>query len=1043
VEGAHPVAPSGEHPGTGSRVVPVLNLRANHQPVRRYYESLGQLSLLHAQHEGAVRAAFHNLLEQCARKLKWAVIGEYEIRRTRGAPLRVDAAVVDFFSLPRGYWEAKDDRDNLRREALRKLDLGYPSTNILFQAPRQAILYQNGREILDEPLTEARVLVDVLKEFFRYEPPSYTNWERAVDEFRDKVPELGNALVDLIEQERKLNSVFVRAFDRFVAVCRESINPTLSDRAVEEMLIQHMLTERIFRKVFNAPDFVRRNAVAAQSEKVIDALTSRHFNRKEFLGGLDRFYGAIEATAANIDSFSEKQGFLNCVYEKFFQGFSVQIADTHGIVYTPQPIVRFMVRSIEELLNREFDRSLADRDVHVLDPFIGTGNFLIHVMDAIPRTRLPYKYERELHGNEVMLLPYYIASMNIEHEYCELTGEYRPFEGMCLVDTFELAEDKHPKLFGEENTARVERQRKAPIFVVLGNPPYNAWQVDENDQNPNRKYPAMDRRIAETYSAASKATLVTALGDPYVRAIRWATDRIGDEGIVAFVTNNSFIDDLPFDGMRSHLQSDFDAIYCLDLGGNVRKNPKLSGTVHNVFGIQVGVAITFFVRKRCKPGASRRAKIVYADVDEFWRREQKHRFLDDAGDLASIEYREITPDRNYRWLVDKTSTDFERFVPMGVKPRAAIRGIGAEAIFSMFTNGAKSNNDAYVYSFDRAVLAGRARQMVDEYNAERRRWEEKGRPQDVSDFVHVNPKVLKWIRKTKRHLARGTKAEFREERVRLALSRPFCRKWFFFDPVFSEDLYHLPQFFPEACDNIAIVTTTHSQVPFAAQVTSIVPCQDVGGRPSQCFPLYVYDRSGRQKRDNVTEWALGAFQRHYGEDSIAREDIFHYVYGVLHHPQYRARYEGSLKRELPRIPLVPDFHALSESGRRLAELHLRFESQPEFPLERVETPGVPLNWRVERMHLSKDRKSIIYNDFLTLRGVPEVVFRYRVGSRSALEWVIERYSVSEDSRSGIREDPNRMDDAEFVLRTVGQVITVSLETLQEVERISSYGIPSL
>ena len=305
-------------------------------------------------------------------------------------------------------------------------------------------------------------------------------------------------------------------------------------------------------------------------------------------------------TAATIEDFGQKQEFLNAVYEKFFQGFSVKVADTHGIVYTPQAIVNFMVRSVEEILRREFGKSLSSRDVHILDPFTGTGNFIVHIMQEIKKTALADKYRTELHCNEVMLLPYYIASMNIEHEFYELTGAYEPFEGICLVDTFELAEAQQISFFTTENTARVERQKRSPIMVVIGNPPYNVGQLNENDNNKNRKYKVMDKRVSETYARDSKATNKNALSDPYVKAIRWASDRIiqNGEGIVAFVTNNSFVDNLAFDGMRQHLEKDFDAIYVLDLGGNVRKNPKLSGTTHNVFGIQVGVSVNIFVRKR-------------------------------------------------------------------------------------------------------------------------------------------------------------------------------------------------------------------------------------------------------------------------------------------------------------------------------------------------------------------------------------------------------------------------------------------------------------
>ncbi|HLL76746.1 MAG TPA: N-6 DNA methylase [Pyrinomonadaceae bacterium] len=577
-----------------------LNLKPTHKPVAEYYRALTQFRSLRVSHETAVRAAFQNLLESCARQFGWALVLEWPIKREGRRSLRVDGALLDEFRLRRGAWEAKDEADDLSREIKKKIADGYPTDNLLFQSPERAVLYQNGREVVDANLAAPDELVRVLGHFFEYQPPAYREWEQAVEDFQTEIPEFGRALKELIGRERKESARFRAAFADFYELCRQSINPNLSEAAVEEMLIQHLLTERIFRTVFHNSDFRSRNVIAREIERVIDALTSRSFSREQFLARFDHFYKAVETTAGTIEDFSEKQEFLNTVYEKFFQGFSVKAADTHGIVYTPQPIVSFMVRSVEEILRREFGKTLSSEGVHVLDPFTGTGNFVVRVMQEIKKTALQRKYRGELHCNEVMLLPYYVASMNIEHEYGELAGSYEPFEGICLVDTFELAEGSQSALsfMTPENTQRVERQKRSPITVVIGNPPYNVGQLNENDNNKNRKYKVMDKRVAETYAKDSNATLVNKLSDPYVKAIRWASDRIGAEGIVAFVTNNSFVDNLAFDGMRKHLAEDFDSIYVLDLGGNVRKNPKLSGTTHNVFGIQVGVSVNIFVRKR-------------------------------------------------------------------------------------------------------------------------------------------------------------------------------------------------------------------------------------------------------------------------------------------------------------------------------------------------------------------------------------------------------------------------------------------------------------
>src|ERR1039458_9942682 len=646
-----------------------LSLKPTHATVKAYYETLHQFGQLYIDHEGAVRSAFQTLLAKCGQRAepKLTLVPEYRIKRKKGYVI-VDGALVDLYHLPHGYWEAKDEKDDLLKEVQRKLDKGYPADNTIFQAPERAILYQGGTRIFDENISHPEALVSVVNQFFTYKAPQIEEWLKAVDEFSDRVPELSQQVENLIKEELRRNPSFRQVFDDFYALCRQAINPNLSEEAVERMLVQHLLTERIFRRIFKNDDFRTRNVVAVEIEKVIVELTKRSLNRDEFLKRLEPFYHAIELNADNATEYSEKQDFLNTVYMRFFQGYSPKEADTRGIVYTPQPVVNFMVRSVEEILQKEFGRSLSDKGVHILDPFVGTGNFITRIMQEIKTTDLPYKYENELHCNEVMLMPYYIASMNIEHAYFERVGQYEAFPGICLVDTFELAEAEQASLgfMNEENAQRVKRQKESPIFVIIGNPPYNMAQLNENDNNKNRKYATLDTRVSDTYSADSRATNRMGLSDPYVKAIRWASDRIGKEGIVAFVTNNSFLNSVMADGMRAHLARDFDSIYVLDLGGNVRINPKLSGTTHNVFGIQVGVSINLFVRKRGVPSQTK-SNILHHATDEFWRREEKFAFLDEAEAAAGVAWAELTPDERNNWLTQNLSLGFANLIPLGDK----------------------------------------------------------------------------------------------------------------------------------------------------------------------------------------------------------------------------------------------------------------------------------------------------------------------------------------------------------------------------------------
>jgi predicted helicase len=1018
----------------GVQAVSTLSLKPTHKAVKAYYESISGLAQLSILHEGAVSPAFAALLRVCARQYNWTLAEQYSIKRGEST-IRADGALLDSFKLIHGIWEAKDTEDDLDVEVKRKFDAGYPKDNTLFQAPDRIIIWQDGHLKFDDSIVKPEFLVEGLKAFFQYEPPAYEQWQQAVEEFKLRVRELGDALLGLIERERHANLPFIKAFEQFGALCQQTINPNLSTAAIEDMLIQHILTERLFRKVFDNPDFVERNAIAQEIEKVVQALTSRSFSRKEFLQPLDRFYGAIESTASTLTEFSEKQGFLNAVYERFFQGFSVKVADTHGIVYTPPPIVHFMVRSVEDILQKEFGRSLADKDVHLLDPFVGTGTFVVFAMREMPKIRLPDKYATELHCNEVMLLPYYIASMNIEHAYYELVGDYKPFNGICLVDTFELAEPKGQQgLFLQQNTERVDIQKRTPIFVIIGNPPYNAGQLSENDNNKNRKYPVIDKHISETYGKDSAATLLRKLSDPYVKAIRWATDRIGEEGIVAFVTNNSFVTEVTFDGMRKHLQQDFDTIYILDLGGNVRKNPKLSGTTHNVFGIQVGVSINLLVRKKNGP-QPRSASIYYARVGEDWRKEDKYSFLERSGSNAGLKWTKLEPDAKHNWLTEGMSREFDKFIPIGTKESKSSKDAEERALFKLFSVGVNTARDRVVYDFDRAALERRVEQFSDDYNAETSRYADKGRPKNVDDFVSYEK--VQWSSTLKNNLRAGTRAVFDRVKIRDSLYRPFTTEFLYYDRVLNERTGHFKVIFPtpktQSENRVICVPAAGGRSQYWCFMAGLIPSftlTSIDG--TQCFPCYTYAEDGSSHHENITDWALKQFRTHYRDEGISKWDIFHYVYAILHHPKYREKYAANLKRELPRTPYAPDFSAFAKAGARLAELHVDYESQPEFPLVRLENKDARLNWQVEKMRLSKDKTQLVCNDFLTLGGIPPEAFDYRLGNRSALEWVIDQYRVTTDKRSGIVSDPNRPDDPQYIVRLVGKVITVSLETMKVV-----------
>jgi predicted helicase len=1083
--------------------MPTLELKPTHKVVAAYYDNLEKFAKLGIKHETAVRSAFHELLEHCARQFDWKLVPEFAIKRKGQADAKADGALLDNYGLNHGLWEAKDSADDLDKEIKHKFSVGYPKQNILFWQPDRAVLYQNGEQFYEADLAKPDDLVHILTLFLEFAPPAIAEWEKAVEEFKDKVPQIGLSLKVLIEKERQTNKKFIAAFDDFCSLCRGSLNPNISIEAVEEMIIQHILTERIFRKIFDVADFIARNVIAQEIEKVITALNSRVFSRDDFSKSLEHFYGAIENAAATITDFHEKQTFLNTVYERFFQGFCVKVADTHGIVYTPQPLVNFMVASVERLLKKYFGKSLSDRDVHILDPFTGTGNYVVNIMRRILKSALPHKYASELHCNEIMLLPYYVASMNIEHAYLEATGKYEPFEGICLVDTFQTINGKmayygfnerHEQEemaigFNPENTKRIKRQKDSPIRVIIANPPYNAGQADENDNNKNRKYPELERRVSATYGEASDATLLRKLADPYVKAIRYATDRLVGGGIVCFVNNNSFVTEKTFDGMRKELAKDFDEIYVLDLGGNVRKNPKLSGTTHNVFGIQVGVSINLFVRRvNSDYTKNRRCAIYYHAVGQDWRKEEKYDFLDQKGSISGVNWKKLKPDDKGNWITNDTDEEFEFFLPIGSKDAKA--GMSVPTIFRTYSLGVSTNRDSVVYDFDAKRLAKRVEQFADDYNAELHRWQKKGKPADVDNFV--NYEKVKWSETLKRHLTDEVEADFSANKILKSFYRPFTEMELYYDLHFVDRPGMFDEVFPNKKaykeNSVLLVPSTGGRSPFWCFDSRSIPNLNfVSIDSAQCFPLFTYSKDGKHKQENITSKARTLFQIFYEDDSITAADVFHYVYAVLHHPTYRTRFAENLIRDLPRIPFIgvgdevtslksppaksgkksetphvvsyakfyplaavetmqgdnkpghnPKasaklFHAFAAAGQKLADLHVNYESAKEFPLQRQENKEVKLDWRVEAMKLSKDKASLFYNDFLTLTGIPPEVFDYKLGNRSALEWVIDQYRVTKDDQGNIVSDPNRMDDEQYIVRLIGQVITVSLETMKIVK----------
>ena len=1025
--------------------------------IAQYLNDLSRLRQVSGTHrESVVREAFKDLLKGWARARDLTFVPEYEIESPSKERRYVDGALLYGLRLPFGYWEAKDAKDDLEAEIEFKLRRGYPQDNIIFEDSTRAVLIQNKRETMRCAVDDVDRLQRLLELFFGYERPEIEEFRKAVEQFRTDLPAVLEALRERIAHAHADNAEFREASGQFLARAQETINPALTDADVREILIQHILTEEIFAVVFPGTPFHQDNNIARELYK-LEATFFTGNTKFQALKALEVYYRAIRAAAGQIGSHHEKQTFLKLVYENFYKVYNPKAADRLGVVYTPNEIVRFMIESTDWLCEQHFGRNLIDKDVEILDPAAGTGTFISELLEHFrgQPAKLKHKYLEELHANEVAILPYYVANLNIEATYAAITGEYLEYPNLCFVDTLDnvaglrrYTGDQVADLFGmgEENIERIKRQNRRKISVVIGNPPYNANQANENDNNKNREYPAIDKRIKDTYIKASTAQK-TKLYDMYARFFRWASDRIAENGVVAFISNRSFIDSRTFDGFRAVVAKEFNEIHVVDLGGDVRANPKLSGTKHNVFGIQTGVAIGFLVKRAkaqgCRVFYTRRPELETAEEKLAWLAKSK---------LGALERSEIRPDAKHNWL-NLTDNDFDSLIPVATKAaKAAKKASQEKAIFKMYSLGVVTARDEWVYGYNRASVAAKVSMLIDGYNADRVKLSKHSHADDLASWLDYS---IKWTRAVKRDLTKDVPYSFDEELLVDSLYRPFTKRTLYFSQQLNEMQYLQREIFGLGVENIAIsISGAPAAKPFQALALDRVPSYDELEK-TQTLPLYRY--IGGNQVDNITDWALKQFKDHYRsirpeaivgrasgkaikEPPITKRAIFQYVYAVLHDPLYREKYAQNLKRDFPRIPFYADFWRWSEWGRELMERHIGYETVEPWPLVRTDTPDEKArrNGAAPKAMLKadKDAGAIVLDSETTLSGIPTEAWGYRLGNRSALEWILDQYKEKKPKDPTIREKFNTYrfaDHKEKVIDLLARVTRVSVDTQRIVE----------
>ena len=860
------------------------------------------------------------------------------------------------------------------------------------------------------------------------------------------------------------------AFSAFASELRDDLNDKVSDAEIIEMLAQHLITKPVFDALFADYSFASHNPMSKAMQAVLDVLEGEQLHKEA--STLQAFYDSVKLRAEGIDNAAGKQKIVVELYDKFFRNAFPRMTERLGIVYTPVEVVDFILHSVNHLLQKEFGQTLGCKNVHILDPFTGTGTFITRLLQSglIKPGELAHKYKHEIHANEIVLLAYYIAAINIEATYHELAGgDYMPFEGILLTDTFQMYEkDDLVDALLVDNSKRRRRQKALDIRVIVGNPPYSAGQTSANDNNANVDYPALDARIRDTYAARSDATLKNALYDSYIRAIRWASDRIGNAGIIGFVTNAGWLEANTADGLRQCLAEEFSDIYVFHLRGNQRTSGETSrkegGKIFGS-GSRAPIAISLLVKN---PQASVHGRIFFRDIGDYLTREDKLEKIEayaSVGGIPEQDWQRITPDAHGDWLKQRDDS-FGNFIVMGSKDDKT-----AAVLFDNYSRGLQTGRDAWAYNASKAKLSANMAGMIGFYNAEVARFDAaypgldtKTRQEHVDGFIDSDPTRISWTRALKQDLGKDRSYAFDSDCIVPSLYRPFAKQWLYFNRRFNEMVLHMPRLFPSRfSENLAITIKGNwrGDGHFASISNSPTSDQPDGG--AQCFPLYLYDEAAQQsddglfagqtsngprRRDAITDAGLAHFTSAYPGEAISKEDLFYYVYGILHSPEYRERYADNLSKELPRIPRVctaTDFRHFSQAGRDLAALHLNYETVDKYPLT-IEAKGklTDADYRVEKMKFAKkrdpetgksvnDRSTVIYNGRITLRDIPEAAWDYIVNGKAALDWVMERQAVRVDKASGIVNDANdwaieTMGNPKYPLELFQRVVTVSLET---------------
>ena len=981
--------------------------------------------------ETSIRRSFIDLVNDFAKDKNLLLVEELSFVTTKGNTVYPDGTLRDRFRLTLGYYEAKDPKDKLEEEIEDKKSKNYPFTNAIFENSIEAVLFQNNKRVMSINMKDDRLLLKMLEAFVNFERDEIKEFHRAIIEFKSEIPKLSQWCKEEIEIAKKSNPKFKEGVLQLRSQLRREINPEFLVEDIHEIIVQHILTNRLFKAIFSETDFHSENNIAHQIDEVVKTFFTKE-KKKEFDDKNKHIYSTLERTATLINDHHEKQDFLKMLYEEFYKSYNPKEADKLGVVYTPNEIVNFMIKATDELLSKHFNTGIAEKNVKILDPATGTGTFIADIIDYIPPNKLEHKYLHEMFANEIGILPYYVANLNIEYTYWQKMKTYKEFPNLCFMDTLDNAEYKSNvgsrgknkgqfnflDVLSEENSKRMAEQNNSKISVVIGNPPYNANQKNFNDQNANREYPKIDERIKETFKKHSKATK-NKLEDMYARFYRWAMDRIDEKegGIISFITNRSFIDKIGYDGFRTVVSKEFDFIYIIDTKSDIRDNNKLSGTKHNVFGIQTGVAVMFLVKQ--PKSKQEKAVINYHSLIDDDPKEKKLAFFK-HNDFKTISWDRIYPDRNSNWI-DTGEDDFGELIPIVSKSK------NEKTIFNFYSLGVSTNRDEWVYDFSEDQLRDKMKYFTDFYNK--------------SIQTGTLSSKIKWSRDLKKKVAKKQIARFNASNLIETIYRPFVKKKHYALKMFNDILTdnHYKMFGKKLNLENEIFHFSgigHNKVFTSLAYKSIFSLDSV--EKGQSIPLKLYTEDG-EELSNISDWALNKFRKDYKDKSITEESIYYYSLAALHNPIYRSKYKENLNLEFPRIPLYKDFWTWSNWGKELQRIQSNYELAPKYKIKVIESVTKVKNLK-PIFKVDKVNGTIQLDKETKIEGIPSKAFDYVLGIRSAIEWILDQYKVkqiTDKTVSSMFNGYNYADYKEEIIELIQKVISVSLSTLEIMDEMKS------